>query len=102
MARWIVLGLALIILWKMLGNEMRKRSAGREKESAKEEARKKAAGQMVKDPVCGKYVDIESGISIRDGGTVHRFCSYDCRDTFLKQLQEGGREIPAKTKEDDE
>ncbi|MDL2271647.1 transcriptional regulator [Desulfovibrio sp. OttesenSCG-928-I05] len=102
MARWIVLGLAVIILWKMVGNEMRKRSAGREKESAREEARKKAAGQMVKDPVCGKYVEVDGGISVRDGDKVHRFCSYDCRDTFLKQLQDGGREIPAKTKDDAE
>lgn len=101
MARWIVLALIAVILYKMLGNEFRKRSSGREKESAKEEARRKAAGKLVKDPVCGTYVDVESGITVRDGETVHCFCSYDCRDAFLKRLEDAGREIPEKIRDEE-
>lgn len=102
MARWIVLALVALILYKMIGNEFRKRSSGKDTSQAKEEAHRKAAGKLVKDPVCGTYVDVEGSISVRDGSTVHRFCSYECRDTFLQQLREGGREIPAQTKDDDE
>lgn len=45
-----------------------------------------ATGEMVKDPVCGAYIDSDSNITVRDGKTVHRFCSYDCRDEFLKRI----------------
>ena len=103
MARWIILALAVIILYKMVGNELRKRSAGKEKESAQEQARRKAAGNLVQDPVCGVYIDVESSNpTVRDGDTVYRFCSYECSDKFLQQLQQGGREIPAQTKQKDE
>ncbi|EPR42289.1 YHS domain-containing protein [Desulfovibrio sp. X2] len=46
-----------------------------------------ATGQMVKDPVCGTYVPQDSDIRVRDGEKIHNFCSYECRDTFLKQLE---------------
>jgi YHS domain-containing protein len=100
MARWIVLALVAVILYKMIGNELRKRSSDKDAGRAGEEARRKAAGKMVKDPVCGTYVDVEGGISVRDGDVVHRFCSYECRDAFLQRLRDGGREIPAKAPEE--
>lgn len=34
-----------------------------------------ATGEMVKDPVCGAYIDSDSNITVRDGKTVHRFAA---------------------------
>lgn len=101
MIRWLVLGVIAFVLYKLVTNEMRKRA---EKSAAKQTAetnRKAATGNMVKDPVCGVYVDVASSISVRDGDNVHRFCSYECRDAFLQQLRGEGREIPEKSLSDE-
>jgi YHS domain-containing protein len=57
---------------------------------------------MVKDPICGAYVAVASSVSVRDGETVHRFCSYECRDAYLERLRDAGREIPQHRKSEDE
>ncbi len=100
MMRWIVLAVVGFILYTLIRNELRKRSAGSSPQEGSKVSGKPAAG-MVKDPTCGAYVEAEGSISVRDGDTIHRFCSYECRDAFLKKLQEGGREIP-EYKEKDE
>lgn len=92
MGRWIVLAVAGFILYTLLRNELRKRNSGSPAAEGKSSA--KPTASMVKDPNCGAYVEAEGAISVRDGDTVHHFCSYECRDAFLKKLQEGGREIP--------
>ncbi len=46
-----------------------------------------ADGQLVKDPACGTYVDPETAISVKDGDTKHYFCSYECRDKFINQIE---------------
>ncbi len=102
MTRWLILALVAFVLYKLITNEMQKRSKSDAKDEAKEKARKMATGEMVKDPVCGAYVEAESGITVRDGDTLHRFCSYECRDAFLQKLQAGGREIPSAKARDDE
>ncbi len=105
MTRWLILALVAFVLFKLITNEMRKRSRSDAKDDARERDRKVASGEMVKDPTCGTYVEAESSISVRDGEATHRFCSYECRDAFLKKLQAAGREIPAeraKQPEDDE
>ena len=37
-------------------------------------------GRLVKDPVCGTYVAVESAIRAGD----HFFCSEDCRSKYLR------------------
>ena len=37
---------------------------------------------LVKDPVCGTYVEPSHAVSTRSGATVHYFCSDTCRRTF--------------------
>ena len=90
MMRWLIIALVAYILYKLVTNEMRKRDAAQT--AAK--THKAPTGDMVKDPICGSYVDVASSVSVRDGDTVHRFCSYECRDTFLEQLRGTGRKIP--------
>ena len=38
--------------------------------------------QLVKDPVCGTYVEPSHALSTRAGSTVHYFCSETCLRTF--------------------
>ncbi len=43
--------------------------------------------RMVKDPICGMYMDARLAIRISDrGGTVY-FCSEECRQKYSEQLQ---------------
>ncbi len=97
MWKWIIIALAAFVLYKLVFND----KGRKDKEEDKRRERKIATGEMVKDPVCGAYVDVEGSISVRDGKTVHRFCSYDCREKFLERLEASGRELPARPSDDD-
>ncbi len=99
----IILILAAYILYRMFVNDKRR------KESAKanvDKARAKA-GDLAKDPICGTYVSKENALTVRENDTVYYFCSYDCRDAFLKQKNaidvtaENVDEITGKTDTDD-
>ena len=37
---------------------------------------------LVRDPVCGTYVEPARAIEMRVGSTVHYFCSESCRSEF--------------------
>ena len=81
----LIAGVAILFLVKMFKGDAKKK----EKRSAKEQKNLIASGEMVKDPICGTYVEKDSEIRVRDGEGVHCFCSYECRDKFIKQLQAG-------------
>lgn len=98
MWKWLIILVAVVVLYKLITNGKNRKDKNEEKIKEK----KIAKGELVKDPVCGVYVDAESSISVRDGKTVHRFCSYDCRNKFLNELEEGGREIPEYKKDEDD
>ena len=51
-----------------------RRTAGRTKESV----------PLVKDPVCGTYIEPSHALSMHDGATIQYFCSEACRTTFRK------------------
>ncbi len=89
MWKWLVLGIAGYLLYRLFANDVKKKLAKQDDPSEME--RKVSTGEMVKDPECGTYIDADSSITVKDGETVYRFCSYDCRDMFLKKLQNGGR-----------
>ena len=79
----LIAGVAILFLVKMFKGDARKK----EKQSAKEEKNLIASGEMVKDPICGTYVEKDSEIRVRDGEGVHCFCSYECRDKYIKRLE---------------
>ena len=76
---------AIFFLVKMFKGDARKK----ETQNAKTRENLIASGEMVKDPICGTFVDKDSEIRIREGEKVHCFCSYECRDKFLKQIEAG-------------
>lgn len=89
MWKWLILVLAAYALYRMFMNDRKKKG----EDSKKEKEHLVATGDMVKDPVCGSYIDADSTITVRDGENVHRFCSYDCRDEFLRRAGK----LPEKT-----
>ena len=83
MYRWLILIVAAFLLYKLfMGDRGRKKD-----KEAETQKRIAATGEMVKDPVCGTFVPAESDIRARDGNKVYAFCSYECRDTFVKRLE---------------
>ncbi|MEZ0575029.1 TRASH domain-containing protein [Halodesulfovibrio aestuarii] len=96
MIKWVVLLVCGWLLFKLVTNDSKKKSDKKQKDMEK----KVATGDMVKDPVCGAFVSLDQDIRIRDGETIHRFCSYECRDKFLARLEESGRAISKERKEE--
>ncbi|NCC23568.1 MAG: transcriptional regulator [Deltaproteobacteria bacterium] len=88
MIKLLIFVAAAYILYKLLTGDKRKKNQA----SQKIQDQKVADGEMVKDPICGTYVPKDTDIRIRNGEKVHCFCSYDCRDKYMKQL-ESGQEI---------
>jgi len=83
MLKFLVIGVALFLVYKLFMGDKKKK----EMQSEKVIKDKVASGEMVKDPVCGTYVEKDSSIRVREGDKVHMFCSYECRDKYLKQIQ---------------
>ena len=103
MIKWIILALAAYVLYRLFANDILKKRQKEEKVDKKEMEKKVASGEMVKDPVCGAYVSLNDSITVRDGDRRYHFCSYECRDKFIKSLTDGSRvieEAPAEEKKD--
>jgi YHS domain-containing protein len=87
MWKWIVLIAAAYVVWRLIRGDVRQR----QEQSGRKERELIDAGELVRDPICGTYVAARTSISVRDGTDEHHFCSYECRDQFLKQH---GKEPP--------
>lgn len=83
MLKFIVIGAALFLIYKLFIGDKKKREMNKEKDVKA----KVASGEMVKDPICGTYVEKDGSIRVREGENVHVFCSYECRDKYLKQIE---------------
>ncbi len=89
MLKFLVIGVAIYVLYRLFANDWLKKMKKDKHEEDADRERKIAAGEMVKDPECGTYVAVDSSITVRNGEKVYHFCSYDCRDSFLKKLEKG-------------
>lgn len=93
MWKLILLLVAGYFLYKLFANDFHKKKKEEERQTKEEMKRQVECGEMVKDPECGTYVSVDDSISVRDGKHLYYFCSYECRDKFLKRL-EAGETIP--------
>lgn len=100
MWKLIILGVAVYVLYRLFANDFLKKRKENDKLQKEEEERKIAAGEMVKDPQCGTYVSMDDAISVKDGEKTWYFCSYECRDSWLKELEAGGRKLPPQKEEE--
>jgi len=82
MLKFIIIGVGLYLVYKLFMGDKRKR----EMQHKKDIKQKVASGELIKDPVCGTYVDKSGDIRVRNGDKIHVFCSYECRDKYLKQI----------------
>lgn len=89
MMKWLLIIAAVFILYKLFINDRRRRVA---QEERKPESIK-PTGEMIQDPVCGAFVSKDSDIRVRQGEAVHCFCSYDCRDKYIKQVTSVDAEV---------
>ncbi|ACV68637.1 YHS domain-containing protein [Desulfohalobium retbaense] len=69
------------LLFKLIQGDSKQKAAKQQENDEK----LATSGEMVKDPVCGTYVPTGSDIRVKEGGKTHYFCSYECRDAFLRQ-----------------
>ena len=83
----VIFALVAYALYRIFMNDRQKK----EEKSTREQESRVASGEMVKDPVCGAYVEKDSSLTVRNGEVVHHFCSYECREKYLKQLEEQGK-----------
>lgn len=83
----LIFALVAYALYRLFMNDRKKK----ESDASREKEHLVATGEMVKDPVCGAYVEADSGITVRNGEKVIHFCSYECREKYIKQLQEQGK-----------
>lgn len=87
MWKFITIAVCLFLLYKLFTGDRKNKQTQAKKETEK----MKATGELVKDPACGHFVSVDSEIRIKEGDTVHRFCSYECRDKYLQQIEEQGK-----------
>lgn len=92
MIKYLLIAAAIYIVYRLFANDLKKKKAEQEQMEKKETEEKIASGDMVPDPECGVYVSIEDAISVKNGKDTYYFCSYDCRDKFLKKLSDKGAE----------
>ena len=83
MLKFVMLAVACFILYKLVTNDKKKKVDVKNKQ----EEKLAQEGVLVKDPVCGTYVSKESDIRIKEGEEVKCFCSYECRDKYLKMVE---------------
>lgn len=87
MIKFLIIAVVLFVIWKLFSGDQQKKK----EESAKKEQKMARTGEMVKDPICGTYVKKDSEIRVKNGDDVFCFCSYECRDKYLKSI---GAAIP--------
>ena len=82
MLKIIILVVVGFILFKLLTGDQKKKK----EQVLKDQEKMAANGVMVKDPICGTYVDKDTDIRVKKNNDVKCFCSYDCRDKYLKRI----------------
>ncbi len=77
MLRLLFAVLILRLIWKFVAGRV---SGVREAQPR----RARAGGALVRDPVCGTYLDPARALRTRTGGTTRYFCSRKCQQSFVE------------------
>jgi YHS domain-containing protein len=76
--RFLVVMLLVRLVWRFL-------TAGAQGARRQPQVSPTAGVPLVRDPVCGMYIDPGRALTLRHGSETHRFCSEDCRTTFQRE-----------------
>lgn len=82
LTKLLIIVICGFVVWKLFMGDKR----FKENKAKQEQQPPVNPGEMVQDPVCGAYVSKNSDIRVRQGDVVLNFCSYDCRETYLKRI----------------
>ncbi len=74
----IILFIAYLLFWPKGSS---KRKSARTKKDA-------GPVKLVKDPVCGIYIDEREAIKLRWEGKTYYFCSNECKEKFIHMKKE--------------
>jgi len=85
MLKFVVIAVAAFVMWKLFTGEKQHK----QNQDNKQTEKKIKAGEMVKDPICGTYVKKNSEIRVKNGERIECFCSYECRDKYIKRIESG-------------
>lgn len=81
LTKLLIVVICAFVVWKLFMGDRRYKET-----KAKKEEPPVNPGEMVQDPICGAYVSKNSDIRVRQGDVVLHFCSYDCREAYLKRI----------------
>ena len=77
---------ALMVIWLMLRRALVPRGRGRPMPSRERTA---PVAQLVQDPQCGVYLDVQDAVRRRVGKGELFFCSEACASAFLDKKSQG-------------
>ena len=75
MLRLLIAALIIRLVWWLIARQMRGSAEPRPRGGSRSVA-------LVRDPVCGTFVEPARALEARVGSTVHYFCSESCRSRF--------------------
>jgi uncharacterized protein len=75
--------LATVIIW--LVRQILAFFTGSAKKPGRKNTSSDVANYMVKDPVCGMYMDSRLAVRLEKGKETTYFCSEECKNKFLNQ-----------------
>ncbi len=85
---WLIRALVLMLLvrlvWRFLGGVVQGAASRPQAPLAK-------GLPLVRDPVCGTFVDQARALTLRRKGETHFFCSENCRTAFLQESRARAR-----------
>ena len=82
--RFLVVMLVVRLVWKFFAGLVE--GAGRRPQVSQPQA-----VPLVRDPICGTYVDQARALALRRQGATHYFCSEDCRAAFQRERRAPAR-----------
>ena len=83
----LIFVLVAYALYRLFMNDRKKK----EDDSSREKEHLVATGEMVKDPVCGAYVEAEGGITVRNGEKVIHFSAMSVARSTLSVCRSRAR-----------
>ena len=79
-----ILALVCYVLYRLFMIDNKKKA----EKDAETKKKRVESGEMVKDPVCGTYVEKDSAITVKNGDQTLYFCSYECRQKYIDKFTE--------------
>lgn len=90
MLGWLIRILLVVLVLRAIWNLVSRLFEGASKPSSSRPTKNVA---LVRDPVCGTYLQASRALSTRTGARVHYFCSEDCKQAFERGVGQTTDEV---------